>query len=138
MLKSNLIPMISQGKQLTVANLAVAYVYATDGPHVDGGSTTQLAAQIKFYGHNKTGPVFIAKGHLVTDAAYDKGEAASCVITDVPVKDEYPFMTWELVPGTGAFVRLESQPQLGIAVSDATEHLSTTIKEQADVVEADA
>ena len=139
MLKSNLIPMITQGKQLTIASLAVSYVYANTGEHVDGGSGVLEAAQIKFYGHDRTGRVFIAKGHLVTGGTgtYVGGKKASCVITDIPIKADYPYVSWELVP-KGDFVRLEGQPQMGIAISDMEDDLPATIKSQADLVLVDA
>ena len=146
MLKSKLIPMIKEGKQQSVANLAIAYVYgvgdgAATGAHGIAGTTPAIAdaAQILFYGHDKNGPVFIAKGHLVTDATYTKGEAAACVITDIPIKDDYAYLSWELsVPSIGNFVRIESQPQMGTSVSEMTEHLSVDTKEYADTTEADA
>ena len=140
MLKSKLIPMIKEGKQQSVANLAIAYVYGEDHAHTPatGDPVITDAAQILFYGHDKNGPVFIAKGHLVTDATYTKGEAASCVITDVPIKDDYAYLSWELsVPSIGNFVRIESQPQMGTSVSEMTEHLSVDTKEYADRTEAD-
>ena len=142
MLRSKLIPMINQDKQLSVASLTIGYSYGVKGEHSKPGATANAtdAAAVKFYGITKNGSVHIATGYLTTGATYGDepfgaGDYANCTITGIPITDEYPNIRYEIIPEPlGNFIRIEGQPQLGISVSEASDHLSKDIREIADPV----
>lgn len=132
MLRSNLIPMLNGQNQLSTTSFTIAFSYSTSEAHTSIGTGTAKAAKIEFYGINKNGPQLIATGYLITGSSYVQGTEVAITFVGIPVKDDYPYMKYVITP-EGSFSKIEGQPQIGLQVSEASENLSTTIKEYVTV-----
>ena len=128
MYKSQPIPMIDQGKQISAIRLATCCVYKTAGLHTSLGTGTAKALSIKIHGIDKTGSSsVIAECPLEANAGYAAGDYLAQISTSIKVKD-YPYICWSYDASQATdFVRLTSAPTMIVEIKEIQDILDSNV-----------
>ena len=121
MIKSIPICTINNAMQMSAMKLAVCYSYDTSG--------FNDTAYVTFYGLCKGDREPICSAKLETKSSYIGRTFASCVITNIPLK-EYPYIQWELTTANG--FRLEANPQIILSVNSSLDFINPDVIQEVE------
>lgn len=122
MFRSQPVPMVQGGNQLSVVKLAICYMYKNTRVYIDGGiSGTTQALRLKIYGIDKTGNGnLIAICPLETKTGYSGYQYAASVITGIPVEHYnsiyFTYDQKEVNKLSPDFIRIIKQPIMFVDV----------------------
>lgn len=130
MQSSKPLSMIYQGQQQTVVRIALSFGYKDNGRHSNStqGPGVGEAALFKLYGHSKNGTTEIASLDIPTNSSYIANQYAACILDDIAVPVEYPYVSWKVVRGGSQFKKLFDGPQFIFDVQKLSDMIDDEVR----------